>query len=318
MTVAHGDGTAVALDERLHAVLLRAGVAAATHSGSFHADDVLAAAVLRLVNPSLPILRTRDREQLERADILFDVGRSYDRQTCRFDHHQPEYREARDNGIPYSSFGLIWRELGEALCGSAAAAFRVDRWLVQGVDAVDCGITLNREAALATVMNISSALGGFNPGWQDDTSAEARLEAFEHAVSFARAILRNTIREANSQENARALVARGVPLENGQVLVLEQDVPWKEVILASPEHERVLYIIAPDSQTKWHVCCVPDKSGSFNNRKSLPAAWAGLDGEDLDKVVGMPGCVFCHRGRFVAGHGTKEGAIAMARLALAD
>lgn len=318
MTVAQGDGTAAGQRAGLHAVLLRAGVVAATHSGSFHADDVLAAAALRLVNPALPILRTREREQLDAADIVFDVGRSYDPASCRFDHHQPEYREARDNGIPYSSFGLVWRELGEVLCGSAAAASRVDRWLVQGVDAVDCGITLNREAALATVMNISSALGGFNPGWQDDSSPRARLEAFERAVGFARAVLENTIREANSQESARALVAAGVPLEAGQILLLDRDVPWKEVILGSPEHERVLYVIAPDSQTKWHVSCVPDKPGSFNNRKSLPAAWAGLDGEELDQVVGLPGCVFCHRGRFVAGHGTKDGAIAMARLALAD
>ena len=81
---------------------------------------------------------------------------------------------------------------------------------------------------------------------------------------------------------------------------------------------RLLYVIYPDAQAKWHVSCVPDKAGSFSNRKSLPAAWAGLDGEELDKVTGIKGCVFCHRARFVGGHTTKEGAIEMVRLALRD
>ena len=302
----------------LSSVLQRSDAVAATHSGSFHADDVLAAATLRLANPSLPILRTRDQEQLNAADIVFDVGRVFDPATCRFDHHQLEYKEVRDNGIPYSSFGLIWRELGAQLCESAAAAARIDRWLVQGVDAMDCGITLSRETLPVTLMSISTVIGGFNPGWQDVTSAETRNEAFERAVSLAIAVLQNTIRDANGFEKARAAVAQGVLLEAGRLLVLEQDVPWKEAVLGSPEYERVLYVISPDAQGRWHVSTVPDHAGSFGNRKPLPSAWAGLDGEELDAVIGMKGCVFCHRGRFVAGHKTKDGAMEMARLAIAQ
>ncbi|MDP2783754.1 MAG: MYG1 family protein [Sulfurimicrobium sp.] len=302
----------------LYTILQGLGGVAVTHSGSFHADDVLAAAALRLANPSLTILRTRDQEQLDVADIVFDVGRVFDPAACRFDHHQLEYQEARNNSIPFSSFGLIWRELGTALCGSAAAASRVDRWLVQGVDAVDCGITLSKEHPSVTVMSISSVIGSFNPGWQDDTSPKAMNEAFEQAVIWAKAVLQNTIREANGLEAARAVVEQGVLLETGRLLVLDSYAPWKEVVLGSPEYEHVLYVISPDTQAKWHVHAVPDYAGSFNNRKSLPAAWAGLDGEELDNVVGIKNCVFCHRGRFVAGHRTKDGAMEMTRLALRD
>jgi uncharacterized UPF0160 family protein len=291
-------------------------VIAATHSGSFHADEVLAAAALRLANPSLTILRTREQQQLDTADIVFDVGRVFDPGACRFDHHQLEFTEARENGIPFSSFGLIWRELGAALCGSAAAASRVDRWLVQGVDALDCGVTLSKETPPAIVMSISSALGSFNPTWQDDTSPEARNVAFEQAVTWAKAVLQNTIREAKGLEAAHAVVEQAPLSEAGRLLVLDSDVPWTETVFGSPRYEHLLYVVSPNTQGKWHVHTVPDKPGSFGNRKSLPAAWAGLDGEELDRVVGMPGCVFCHRGRFVAGHKTKEGAVAMARLAL--
>ncbi len=300
----------------LYAMLQRPGVVAATHSGSFHADEVLAAAALRLVNPALPVLRTRDQAQLDAADIIFDVGRVFDVTTFRFDHHQLEYKEARGNGIPYSSFGLIWRELGAELCGSAAAAARVDRWMVQGVDAIDCGITLCKETMPVTLMSISSVIGGFNPGWQDVTSSDARNEAFERAVTLAKAVLGNSIRDAIGFEKARAVVMQGALLESAQVLVLEHDVPWKETVFGSSQYDQLLYVISPDAHEKWHISAVPELPGSFKNRKSLPAAWAGLDGSELDVVIGLAGCIFCHRARFVAGHKTKDGALEMARQAL--
>ena len=302
----------------LYTVLQQHNVVAATHSGNFHADDVLAAATLQLAKPGIRILRSRDMEQLNNADILFDVGRVFDPAKCRFDHHQLEYSETRDNGIPYSSFGLVWRELGDKLCDTAASAARVDVSLVQGVDAVDCGVSLGKETQLVKLMSISAVLGSFNQGWQDIGSAEATNGAFDRAVFVAKAIIENAIREANGFEKAKAVVEQGELMENGRLLLLQHGAPWKESVLESSKYNQLLYVIYPDAQAKWHLCCVPDKAGSFSNRKPLPAAWAGLDGEELDKVTGIKGCVFCHRARFVGGHMTKDGVIEMARLALQE
>lgn len=303
---------------QLYNILQRPNVVAATHSGTFHADDVLAAATLRLVKPSLTIQRSRDMGLLNEADILFDVGRVFDSAACRFDHHQLEYKEARENGIPYSSFGLVWRELGEKLCGSASAASRVDISLVQGVDALDCGVTISKEIVPVKLMSISAVLGSFNRGWQDLNTPAAINTAFEEAVSVAKLVLENAIRESSGFEQAKAVVEQGEILEGGRLLLLAHGVPWKETVLESSGYDQLLYVIFPDAQAKWHLSCVPDKTGSFSNRKSLPLAWAGLDGEELDKVTGIKGCVFCHRARFVGGHTTKEGVIEMAKLALRE
>jgi uncharacterized UPF0160 family protein len=272
---------------RLYTVLQQHDVVAATHSGNFHADDVLAAAAMRLTKPDISILRSRDMEQLNKADILFDVGRVFNPATCRFDHHQLEYSETRDNGIPYSSFGLVWRELGDKLCDSAASANRVDLSLVQGVDAIDCGVSFSKEAQPVKLMSISAVLGSFNQGWQDMASAEANNAAFDRAVIVAQSILENAIREANGFEKAKAVVEHGELMENGRLLLLQHGAPWKESVLESAKYNQLLYVIYPDAQAKWHLSCVPDKAGSFSNRKSLPAAWAGLDGEELDKVTGI-------------------------------
>ena len=190
----------------LYSILQRTGAVAATHSGSFHADDVLAAATLRLVKPALTILRSRDQDQLNAADILFDVGRVFDPATCRFDHHQLEYKEARENGIPYSSFGLVWRELGR---NSVSSSRRGEQGRSLAGARRGChGLRhYAKQGNLARHVDVDfRGAWSFNPGWQDVTSTEARNEAFEHAISLAKAILQNTIRDANGFEKARAAV----------------------------------------------------------------------------------------------------------------
>ena len=82
-------------------------IAAATHSGPFHADDVLAWGLIQVfVDAEATLVRTRDAERLEQADIVFDVGGIYDPSSGRFDHHQNSYIG------PLSSAGMVldWLE----------------------------------------------------------------------------------------------------------------------------------------------------------------------------------------------------------------
>ena len=80
---------------------------AVTHDGVFHADDVLGAAILRKAHKDIEIVRTRDPKIMEEADILFDVGNTYDPATGKFDHHQAN-PPRRKNGIPNSASSLLW------------------------------------------------------------------------------------------------------------------------------------------------------------------------------------------------------------------
>ena len=42
-------------------------------------------------------------------------------------------------------------------------------------------------------------------------------------------------------------------------------------------------------EKKWRVQAVSVQPGSFENRRSLPAAWRGLRDEELSGVAGIPG-----------------------------
>ena len=81
-----------------------------THNGNFHADDVFSIAVLKHVLPTFKLVRTRDKALIESADYVIDVGGEYDPETNRFDHHQRGGAGERENGIPFSSFGLVWKK----------------------------------------------------------------------------------------------------------------------------------------------------------------------------------------------------------------
>src|SRR5690606_37544706 len=84
-----------------------------THSGGFHADELLSSVVLTRLFPQARIVRSRAPEWIApRADrIVYDVGGAYDVQARIFDHHQ-RGAPLRDDGQPYSSFGLVWKHYG--------------------------------------------------------------------------------------------------------------------------------------------------------------------------------------------------------------
>jgi uncharacterized UPF0160 family protein len=72
-----------------------------------------------------------------------------------------------------------------------------------------------------------------------------------------------------------------------------------------------------EREKKWRIQAVSKAAGSFENRKSMPAAWCGLRDDQLSKLSGIPGCVFVHANGFIGGNGTYEGVLEMARQSVA-
>jgi uncharacterized UPF0160 family protein len=293
----------------------------ATHSGTFHADDVFAVAVLRLAHPDgVEVVRTRDRAVQEAADVRIDVGHTYDPDGGTFDHHQKGGAGERD-GIPYASFGLVWANYGPAICaavadGDAPELVRgVDHLLVKPIDANDVGVQLApvREDGLAPYA-VSAQIAALNPSWDEVADEDA---AFAQAVEIAHLTLEREIARQASGLRARARVERAITAAGGErrLLELDEDVPWiRPVVEGAPD---VLFVIYP-KRDGYGLRAVPRALGDFANRKDLPAAWAGLEGDALAAATGVPDAVFAHVKRFMAVAGSREGVLALARQALAD
>ena len=290
----------------------------ATHDGSFHADDVFAVAALRSVHPDIEIVRSRDREVIAAADVRVDIGLRDDPATGDFDHHQKGGAGERPNGIPYASFGLVWRHHGTTLCdGDERAAAEVDARLVQGVDAIDTGFSLTKPVIEGVrPADVTDLVDQFNPAWDEDASDEDRRERFERAVAFAGTVLERQIAAAHAGARARDLVAAAIAgADDPRVVELDRSMPWHQaVVTGAPD---ALYVIYPKKPDDWRMQAVPQRLGDFANRRDLPEAWAGLQAEELAAVTGVDDAVFCHTARFLVVARSRDGIRELARQALA-
>ena len=283
----------------------------ATHNGNFHADDVFSIAAFKSIFPSFKLVRTRDLELIAKADIVIDVGGEYDSDTDRFDHHQRGGAGERENGIPYSSFGLIWQKYGLEICqGNQDVANAVDAGLVSMIDAIDCG----HVEGVSKGISLSQTISMFNPTWQEDSHFDT---CFDEAVDFASRVLTRFIASANGGISAKEIVAKAIDnAEDPRVIVLEKYTPWKRTVHALSEE--ALYMIYPSQTGQWRIQTVPVELDSFEDRKSLPKQWAGLSDKELKEVTGIDDAMFCHNGLFIAGAESFESTMKMASIALKE
>ncbi|MFT5179667.1 MAG: uncharacterized UPF0160 family protein [Candidatus Paceibacteria bacterium] len=283
------------------------------HNDRFHADEVFAVATLDLVfNGDIEVVRTRDEDIMDSADIVIDVGGIYDFEKGRFDHHQAEGAGERENGIPYASFGLVWKHFGDKLCDRHEAWEFVDRNIVQVIDAGDNGFStfklINDDIG---VYQIGTLIGAFNPTWKE--SGDLYDKNFKVVVEIAKKVLEREIKKANDKSEAIPEVEKAYEeTEDKRLIVLEKNYQWGEVL---HNKDDVLYVITPSKLgDAWRVNTIQDKE--FTNRKSFPKEWAGLRGGELQEVSGVEDAKFCHRKLFLAVAQSKEGAIKLANIAI--
>lgn len=288
----------------------------ATHDGSFHADEVFAVAALGLLPEPVEVVRTRDPDLLAAADLRVDVGFRHEPAKGDFDHHQRGFGKIRENGIGYASFGLVWREYGAQVCGGdQEVADAVERSLVQAVDANDTGQQITQELIEGVhPMTVNAVIGGFNARWDEDLSAEEERERFDAAVNTARGILGREIGFAAAGSRAVHIVQDAIAAaEDPRIVLLPDNIPWKQVV--ATEAPEALFVIYPKRQG-FGLETVPAELGTFENRRDLPASWAGLEDADLASVTGVDDALFCHSKRFLAVARSLEGAERLAALAL--
>ena len=290
-----------------------------THNGSFHADDIFAAATLSIYlenkGEEFEIIRTRDEEIIKTGDYVFDVGGIYDPEQNRFDHHQIGGAGKRLNGIEYSSFGLVWKKFGIELSGSQRVVDIIDQKLVSPVDANDNGIDLyknNFENILPYAVN--DVLSIFSGTALEDMDKDKQfLEAF----AWAKKILQREIKKNNDQIKITKIIQDFYKnsLDKRLVVVDKPKVSRYEIYEALQDFSEPLFIVYGDNED-WGVVAMRKEIDSFKNRKNFPKSWAGLRNEELQNVTGVIDAVFCHRGLFLAVAKTKEGAIKLAQIAV--
>jgi len=286
-----------------------------THSGKFHADDVMATAILRLLLGDIKVTRTRDENILGKLDFVYDISLG------EFDHHQLN-KEIRENDIPYAACGLVWREFGSRVIqmfnseldeNDVISIFdNVDKNLVQGIDATDNGIDIKSEIK---VTSISDIIQSFNPTWD---SFDSKDEAFEEAALYATEVIKRIISRQVSVIKARIIVNEAFQNRNiSEIMVLKKGCPWLQQLLKIDINNEVLFVISPgDNNEDYKILTVKKTADTFEARKDILESIRGKSSVEINSIIKIDDAIFCHKAGFIASAKSMESALKIANLSI--
>jgi len=289
-----------------------------THNGSFHTDDIFACATLALwlekSGKGMKVYRTRDEKIIKEGDYVFDVGGVYDPEKNLFDHHQAGGAGKRENGIEYSSFGLVWKKFGMDLCDGGEEVFQIiDDKLVAPIDAFDNGFDLVENIHKTSPYFIQHFFFAMRPALHETKADNYKM--FLESVQIAKKVLeREMIHTKDAIVSEKIIEEVYKKTEDKRILVLNEHFHDEEIL---SKFQGTLFVVYPrPSDNLWGIRAVRDDFKSFKNRRDFPKEWAGLRNGDLQKITGVSDAFFCHKGLFLAVTGSKESAIKLAELAL--
>ncbi|WP_083098924.1 MYG1 family protein [Pseudophaeobacter leonis] len=294
-----------------------------THSGGFHADELLSSVVLTHLFPQAELSRTRDRSILASAahKIIYDVGGMYSAEEQIFDHHQRP-NPLREDGQPFSSFGLIWAHYGRAYLAALdvpaeeveAIHTSFDTKFVLPIDLLDNGAMDPSVAGPPSILTLPALLGSLKPVF-DDPSPTADDDAFKAALPIARCFIEAAINNLAAKARAQNLVLSAIAQAGSSpILELPMGMPYRSAMdKAGADH--MLFVVNPRG-SDWTLNGIKLSNDTFEQRADLPVAWAGLTDEALEAACGVKGAKFCHNARFIAVANSREAILQMAQLAV--
>lgn len=271
-----------------------------THDGTFHADEVTACAILlffKLIDRNT-IVRTRDSHILDTCEFVCDVGGLFDPEKKRFDHHQVEYKG------PLSSAGMILEYLrSQGLLTSHDYDF-LNNSLIRGVDAHDNG----RDPQVPGICTFSHVISNFTPVHYD-VGPETQDSCFFQALEFALGHIQRLWERYQYNQSCKDIVTHAMA-EFRDCLIFDKPIPWMDTFFEEGgSHHPARFVIMPSGKY-WKLRGIPPSSDDkMKVRQPLPEEWAGLLEQDLKRISGIHGALFCHKGRFISVWETKQDAL---------
>lgn len=284
-----------------------------THCGKMHADEVFSTAFLELYLKDITVIRAKnvDPEKIDKNVLIYDIGQQ------EFDHHQNNALK-RDNGIPYCSFGLLWRSFGkrylqnENIDDYEEIFTNFDTDFVEAIDAEDNGLFPKIESKYK-VRTLSSVMELFNSSYQ---SKEDQNEQFLKAVSFAKELIKEELLNLIGKNKAKKQVSKIIKETKGHILELEEYMPYLDPLMELDVEKKIYFVIFPGDRDNYTIKTVPISMEDRSFRITFPKEWGGLDQEKLSKISQVEDAIFCHNKLFIAATTSKKGAYALAEKAI--
>ena len=303
----------------LNTILERAGITSkdipaeatlVSHSPPFHADDLLACALMGkyFESKGIPhsIILTRDQKIIDSATAAVDVGGKHHEENLRFDHHQLKDSEKAATGLVADFLekekGFVW-----------VSKFKPT---LEKIDRADLGTPKAPQD-----LRLSEALGNFNPTWKEkqnnqffealevvSNSLEESLASITYDPSkniseiFEEALLKNSkiihrekqVEEAKVEGNEQFISAAIKGRESG-VAETQQGIDFyllftEEYLAIAPKEESkalksINYITFKTPTGSVNAIAAPKPENRMEQKHPFPQEWRGKRGQELVDAI---------------------------------
>ena len=223
-----------------------------THSGKFHVDDVISTIFVskimeNVVLMRIPIIQNRNFKN----KIVYDIGLG------EFDHHQKNRNGQRENGIYYSSIGLLWKKFGKKYLEKLNVKYidktfeYMDKELIQYIDASD-----NMQTEYLENKITPEFVKLCNPEWNEDIPED---EAFINALKVADEFWNIYIKHAIAEVEAIEIILDKIEKSKECYLIFDREMPYKKAIKIA-NSDKIKYMIFKSRREGYDIRAVTDSS----------------------------------------------------------
>lgn len=173
-----------------------------------------------------------------------------------FDHHQKNKNGQRENGIYYSSIGLLWKKFGKKYLERLNVenidnTFEyIDKELIQYIDATD-----NMQMEYLESKISPDFVKLCNPEWNEEISEdEAFIKALKLADGFWEVYIKNAIAEVEATE----IIRKKIEECKECFLILDKEMPYRRAMKLYND-DKIKYIIFKSRREGYEVRAVTEK-----------------------------------------------------------
>lgn len=206
-----------------------------THSGTFHVDDVISTIFLSKMFKEINLIRVPSMDNRSvNNKLVFDIGLG------EFDHHQKNRNGKRENGIYYSSIGLLWKKYGKDYLKNIKAknidkVYKyMDKELIQYIDATD-----NMQMEYLKNKTSPDFVKLCNPEWNENVTEE---EGFIRALKLADEFWSIYIKHALAEVEAIEIIIKKTNGTNENYAIFDKELPYRKAIDLL-ENKNIKYLI---------------------------------------------------------------------------
>lgn len=194
-----------------------------THSGTFHVDDVISTIFLSKIFKKINLIRVPsiNNRNIDNK-LVFDIGLG------EFDHHQKNRNGKRENGIYYSSIGLLWKKYGKKYLENINVKNinkvyeYMDKELIQYIDATD-----NMQMEYLKSKTSPDFVKLCNPEWNENVTEE---EGFIHALKLADEFWNIYIKHALAEVEAIEIIIKKTNETRENYAIFDKELPYRKAI----------------------------------------------------------------------------------------